>query len=144
MLIDTSQESPLVIESDSRTLLEKALNANAWFSRISGIALAVLSPWLAEFAGIDTWVVLIVGLGLIAYSLWLGSAASRRPIVRSEALTAIVGDDLWVMAAAAIIFFTDWITTDAKIVLGVLSAIVAAFGVVQLIGLAQQEKADLL
>ena len=133
----------MVIDSEGRTLLEKALNANAWFSRISGLVLAVLSPWLADFAGIDTWIVLVVGLGLIGYSLWLGAAASRRPILRSEALTAVVGDDLWVMGAAVIIFFTDWITTEAKVVLGVLTAIVALFGIVQVIGLAQQDKADL-
>jgi len=107
------------------------------------IALAVLSPWLADFAGIETWIVLVVGLGLIGYSMWLGMAASRRPILRTEALTAIVGDDLWVMGAAVIIFFTDWITTEAKVVLGALTLIVAVFGVVQVIGLAQQEKANL-
>ena len=107
------------------------------------IALAVLSPWLADFAGIETWIVLVVGLGLIGYSMWLGMAASRRPILRAEALTAIVGDDLWVMGAAVIIFFTDWITTEAKVVLGALTLIVAVFGVVQVIGLAQQEKANL-
>ncbi len=125
------------------TLLERALTANAWFSRISGVVLAVLSPWLADLAGVETWVLVVLGLGLIAYSLWLGAAAARRPINTTEAVIAIAADDVWVAAAAVIIFFLpDALTTGGRWALGAISLVVAGIGVAQAVGLAQMRQGE--
>lgn len=127
-------------ETTQRPLLERTLAANAWFSRVSGVVLAVASPWIADFAGLDTRIVLAVGLGLIGYSLWLDVAARQKPIKRIDAITAIVGDEAWVIGAIAVIFvLPDVLTTGGKWALTLVSLVVAAFSVAQVIGLQQFE-----
>ena len=129
-----------MLETSQATLLERALTANAWFSRFSGLALAVFSPWLADFAGVETWVLVLVGLCLIGYSLWLGAVAARRPTNRTEAMVAIAGDEAWVVAAIVIIFvFPDALTTGGKLVLGLTTIVVALFATAQVIGLRRPE-----
>ena len=117
------------------SLLRAVLRENAVFSAGSGAVLALGSPGLDSWLGVDAWILLALGVGLVAYaaSLWVG--AGRGETLRLTGQTAIAGDIGWVIGAAVLIAATSWLTRNGEIALAVVSIPVALFATGQIIGL---------
>lgn len=62
----------------SSKLLTRVLLANAGFSAVTGVILAVGAIPLSRWLGIPTWLIVAVGVGLLAFSLGV-AVVGRRP-----------------------------------------------------------------
>ena len=90
--------------SSSEYLLRMSLRANAAFSAISGVILATGAFAIAPGIGVEpSWIVLIVGLGLLPFAVDLFINSRREKIDVSRVKQAIVGDALWVVASIAVL-----------------------------------------
>ena len=89
---------------DSSTLLRRALVANALFSGVSGVILALGARPVAAFLGLDNALYLIVtGVLLLLYAADLLYVATRPTVNRTAAWLAVALDLLWVAGSAAIL-----------------------------------------
>ncbi len=105
--------------------------ANAWFSALSGLALAAAGPFLAGFVGVEGVVLGVVGAGLVVYGLGLAVAARSDSHRILGGKLAVVADAGWVTGAAGLIVGTDLLTVEGEVALGVVSVVVAGFAVAQ-------------
>ncbi len=120
----------------SDRLLRTALLANAEFSLISGLVLAVFSGRIADWIGAPRLVVLLIGIGLVPWGAYLFIASRREVIRRSDAWSAIVGDDAWVTGTLVLVLgFPTALTSAGNAVAVAVAIVVAGFAVVQFIGL---------
>lgn len=123
------------IETSDR-LLRAALLANAEFSLISGLVLALFSGRIGDWIGAPRIVLLVIGLGLIPWGAYLFIAARRDRMRRADAWLAIVGDDAWVSGTLVLVlgFPTALTTTGNAVAIGV-AIVVAGFAIAQFVGL---------
>ncbi len=116
------------------TLLQNALRGNAAFSAVSAFVLLLGGSALAEWIGVPTPVVYVLGVGLLpwaGFAWWTAQTLDERAVA-----LVIAGDALWVIAAIVVIALRPGDMTDEGVVgLAVISVAVAAFGVAQTIGL---------
>lgn len=121
-------------------LLMKSLRANAIFSSATGAALVVGSVPLGSWLGIETWISIGLGLGLIGFAVAL-MVLARDPkpaLVR----VVVVADVAWVIGAIIVIAaFPQAMSTAGLWALGLVSVIVAGLAVGQLVGLSWAEDA---
>lgn len=121
-------------------LLVKSLRANAIFSSVTGAALIVGLVPLSSWLGIETWISIGLGLGLIGFAVAL-MVLARDPkpaLVR----VVVVADVAWVIGAIIVIAaFPQAMSTAGLWALGLVSVIVAGLAVGQLVGLRRAEDA---
>ena len=127
--------APSVGLTGDTKLLRTVLRENATFCMASGAVLAAGSAALDNWVGVRWWILLLLGLGLIAYapSLWIG--AGRPKLLRQTGLVAIAGDVGWIVGAVVIVAATDWLTRNGEIALIAVTALVASFAIGQAVGL---------
>lgn len=119
-------------------LLTNALAANATMSGVSGIALAAGFAPLSDWLGIPAWVSLVVGVGLLGFAIEVGRVA-RNPR-RSDVLQVVAADLAWVVGAVVVMLvFPDLMSTEGLWALGVVTAAVALFAVLQTVGVGRKE-----
>lgn len=119
-------------------LLTNTLAANATMSGATGIALTAGFSPLSGWLGIPAWVSLVVGVGLLGFAFQVGRVA-RKPR-RSDVLQVVVADLAWVVGAAVVILvFPDSMSTEGLWALGVVTAAVALFAVLQTVGVSRKE-----
>ena len=115
-------------------LLTTTLTANAVFSGLSGLALTLGAVPMSEWLGIPTWIGIVVGLGLVLFSVQVAMTA-RNPephVVRM----VIASDAAWVVfAAVLIVAFPDSMSKAGSAALGIVTVVVATFAVLQWLGL---------
>ncbi len=133
---------PEGVSAPQRTLLGKVLVENAIVSGMTGLVLVVGAAGLDNWLGINPWVLAAVGAGLLLYAVDLVMWARSPKWLRRGGLLAVAGDTAWVIAATALIVFTDALTTAGEVALAVVTAAVLAFVVAQTVGLAKLGKAD--
>jgi hypothetical protein len=116
------------------TLLTRTLTANAVFSALSGVVLAVFSVPLADWLGIPTWIAIAVGVGLVGFAASVYSIARNpKPALVKQVIASDIG---WVVGAAVLIIgFPDAMSTEGLWTLGLVSLVVADFAVLQWLGL---------
>ena len=118
----------------SAALLHNALRGNAMFSAVSAFVLLLGGAELAEWIGVPTAIVYLLGVGLLpwaAFAWW-----TSRTLARWAVIAVIAGDITWVVGAIVVVFgLSDEMTSQGVWGLIVVSVAVAAFGVVQAIGL---------
>jgi len=123
----------------TNSLLISALRANASFSATTGAILVVVSVSASSWLGIETWVSIGLGLGLIGFATLL-VMLERDPhpaLVRA----VILADAAWVVGAVMVIaVFPDLMSTDGLWALGIVSVIVADIAVAQYLALRRVEQ----
>lgn len=120
-------------------LLIKSLRANAVFSATMGSALLLASVPLSSWLGIETWISIGLGLGLIGFSgILVALAREPRP---SLVRIVVLADVAWVVGAVIVIAaFPDLMSTAGFWALGVVSVIVVDLAVAQFVGLRRVER----
>jgi hypothetical protein len=121
---------------DPSRLLRLTLRANASFSTVSGLVLAVAAPFLGPWLGIPPLALAVVGLGLLPFAWLLFRNAARTPINEFEARFAVGADVAWVVGSAALIAFDPLgLTLAGRVAVVVIALCVADFALLQAVGL---------
>ena len=120
-------------------LLRRTLAANAIFSAASGLAMIVLSGPLDRFMGLGlSWLLIVVGVGLLGFAVLMGLNLRRPQLNRAEAWLTVASDVSWVAASAIILIgFPDLLSTGGKWLVGLVAVAVADFALFQYLGLRQ-------
>lgn len=118
-------------------LLRRALRGNALFSTVSGLALAAGAFAIGPRIGVEpSWIVLLVGLGLLPFAFDLFTNAARQRVDLARAKTAIAGDVAWVVGSIAVILIDPTgLTTAGVVTIAIVAAVVADFAMLQWLGL---------
>lgn len=120
------------------TFLRHALQANALFSLICGLAFVVASGVIARFLGanIPSIVVLIVGLGLLPFGYMVYRVAAQSPLQPHQARMVTIMDVSWVIGSILLLVL-GWglFTVGGRWLIGLQAEAVATFAVLQTIGL---------
>ena len=96
--------------TNNSNLLRKALQGNALFSGLSGLASFFAAQWLAQFTGIhEPLVFVVLGVILIVFAVDLAWLASRESPDRRLVWVVILLDVAWVAGSAAILNQTSTI-----------------------------------
>ncbi len=125
------------------SLLRRALRANAAFSTVSGITLAAGSYAIGPRIGVEpSWIVLLVGLGLLpfAFDLYVNAARARMDLAKVK--MAIAGDIAWIAGSVAVIVIDPTgLTTAGLITIAVVAAVVGEFAFLQWVGFRRAREA---
>lgn len=116
-------------------LLRAAMVENGLFSGLSGLAVAVGSPALDVWLGVNQWLLLGVGIGLLSYAALLLVASRRAGLLRPVGQLSVAGDLLWVAGAAGLISLGDVLTGRGNLTLALVTAVVLALAAMQWLGL---------
>lgn len=120
------------------SLLTRTLTVNASLSAITGVVLVVAAAPLPDWLGIPTWVAVLLGIGLILFAIQVLRVA-RGPR-RTQVIQVIGADVAWVVGAATVILvFPGAMSPGGLWALGVVTAAVALFAVLQTVGLRRAE-----
>jgi hypothetical protein len=123
-------------------LLTATLAANAAFSGLSGVVLTFAAVPLADWLGIPIWVSVVIGLGLLAFSVQV-AATTRSPQVGAVRLV-IAGDLAWVVSAIGlIVWFPESMSDEGIFALGLVTVGVGVFATLQWLGLAIEMRGEL-
>ena len=114
-------------------LLRNTLRANGIYSTVAGGAVAALAGPLAERMKVASIILLVVGVGTLAFGVAILWATRHREVGHGFALAVIAADVVWVIGAAAVLLAPRLISD--KWMLLVVSVPVALFAVLQIIGL---------
>ncbi|MCP4420993.1 MAG: hypothetical protein GY805_30655 [Chloroflexi bacterium] len=125
------------------TFLRRALQANALFSLTTGTAFVVASGAVARFIGADipSYIVLIVGLGLLPFGYMIYRLTAQANIPAKEAGTITVMDVSWVVGSVLLLVL-GWslFSVAGRWLIGLQAEAVATFALLQTIGLRRLQK----
>lgn len=128
----------------SDRLLRRTLWGNAVFSVISGAVLvACAAPFAAwathepmSVAGLDLAVVFeLLGLGVVAFGVICGWAASRQTLPRGWSQAILAADIAWVVASALVLALPASWTVAGIAGIAVVALIVADLAILEYLGL---------
>lgn len=106
--------------------LQKLLRGNGTFSAGSGLILLAGSPWLDVTFGLQTWLLAVVGVGLIAYGIQIFQMANATSAIAGGKFATAM-DLGWVIGAALILLaFPTAMTAAGRVVLLIATLVVAA------------------
>lgn len=123
------------------TLLRRALLANACFSALSGLGLALAYEPLARWLGVGdpatlAWTALVL-LAFAGHLVW----ASRRRIHVFEALYFVASDALWVVGTAVLVLaYPSHLSSAGRWTAMAVAVVVGGLALAQLIGLSQARR----
>lgn len=129
---------------DPSTLLRRALVANALFSGLSGMILALGARAVASFLGLNNAIfITVAGALLLLYAAGLFYVATRPAVNRMAAWLAVILDLLWV-GGSAVILLSGWLplTTAGKWAVGIVAEMVFLFALFQYLGIRRLSDAD--
>lgn len=119
-------------------MLRKALYANAAFTAVCSLVAIVGASSIGDSFGVEPWVMVLVGAGLLGWAALVSFFARREETRRNEAWLVIAGDELWVIGVIVLLAaFPDALTNTGKLWLAILTLVVATLASVQLLGLKQ-------
>ncbi len=132
-LMTTTTESPEQANDEATRRLRLVLRANAGFSALSGTAALVAGGPIADFLGLDqTWLVRLVGAGLVLFAVGvLAASAKEPPRLATEALIVSLNDFGWVVGTVVVIAL-GLLSTGGAVAMGLIGVIVLDFGLAQL------------
>jgi len=115
--------------------LRGSLRANAAFSALSGVVLAIANGEIATLLGeVPSLLVLLVGVQLLFFAGLLVWLASRSEIPASLATGVVVADLLWIFATILVVYI-DVLTRSGEALATVLAGIVLVMAILQSIGI---------
>lgn len=119
-----------------KTMLSRTMTENALFSGASGLILIIGAMLgLADWVGVNAWLLAALGVGLVVYAADLLFFARSPRWLISGGRMAVAADIAWVIVAAALIAFTAVLTQQGELALAGVSLVVAGFAAAQWIGL---------
>lgn len=117
--------------AESDRLLRRVLLGNATFSLVGGAAALVLGGPLSDLFDINTWLMRVIGAGLVMFAADVLWVATRGSLSRARFARWIsAADATWVLATVAVIVF-GLTSTRGAIVAAVVGLVVADFSIVQ-------------
>lgn len=117
--------------------VRRALGANATFSLLSGISLALFGGSLAPVLGVElSWVLRIIGGGLLLFALGVAFVARRAPLLRSGVAAITLMDLGWVLGTLGLaLLWPAALNTTGWIAAVLVAFAVALFGATQHLGI---------
>jgi len=114
------------------TSLRRALRLNAGFSSLSAVTLLVAHTQLGSAMGVDPRLLVLVGVGLLAFAGMLLYTAARSdvPKLRAEALFHSLADFAWV-AGSVVVIAGGWLSTIGAGLVAAVALPVLALGIAQ-------------
>jgi hypothetical protein len=125
-------------QPDHGRLLRTALLGNAIYSGLSGATMVAASPFIGPLVGLDGWVLLVLGVGLVGYAAVLAIARGQARFLPIVGRLAVGADLVWVAGAAALILIGDVLTGQGNLALALLTGGVGVLASVQVLGVRQQ------
>jgi hypothetical protein len=125
------------MSTNNSSLLRNALYGNSIFCSTSGLAFALFSKPISAFLGLSaSWIILVLGVGLLLYGLEVFWFARKDNISEGFAKFVIGADIAWVLGSALLVF-TNLVafTSPGKWAIAIIADIVLAFAIVQYVGL---------
>ena len=125
------------MSTNNSSLLRNALYGNSIFCTTSGLAFTLFSGPIAAFLGLSvSWIILVLGIGLMLYGIEVFIFARKESISEGFAKLVIGADLAWVLGSAVLIF-TNLVafTPPGKWGIAIIADIVLAFAIVQYMGL---------
>lgn len=116
----------------TRLPLTLVLKTNALTSGLTGILLAALANPLSGLLGLSSTFLLVAGLGLVPFALFVWFVANDPTPARVRMVSAM--DFAWVLGSIAVVIELPLTTLGTVAVLGV-AAVVETFGTLQLLRL---------
>lgn len=118
-------------------LLRQSLRANAGFSGICGVAFLLAHAMIGSLIGLTVTVVLLVlGIGLMAFAAGLIYLASRPEIGKWWVLIVVASDVVWVAGSAVLVMaFPAVLNGAGRIAVIIIAMIVLMFAYLQAYGL---------
>ncbi len=128
---------PRAAAPKSSAFLRRTLAANATFSALSGAAMIALAGPLDRFMGLgQSWLLIVIGVGLLGFAALIGLNARRPQMNRAEASLTVASDAAWVLGSVIVVFgFPDLLSTGGKLLVAVGAVAVADFALFQYLGL---------
>ena len=122
-------------------LLRLTLQANAWFSGLSGLLFVFAAMPISSFLGVGPpWTLAALGVGLVFYALWLVACVLGGPIESRCVRIAIALDAAWVIGSGVILATNVLpLTLPGKWAVGIVADLVATFAALQFYGLHMQQ-----
>lgn len=125
--------------TSSDRLLRNALRGNGVFSSFSGAVFILFAAPITTFLSVapDAFIlVALIGIGLLGFAASLFWNASRPTIDPQLALSAIIGDVLWVAGSLVILLIDPFnFSTPGRWATLIIADAVAIFAVLQTVGL---------
>lgn len=125
------------------TFLRRALQSNALFSLLTGLAFTVASGPIARFLGtnIPIAIVLVVGLSLLPFGYGVYRVAAQPEIVPRHASIITVMDITWVIGSYLLLVLAwDLFSVAGRWLVALQAEAVFTFAVLQFIGLRRLQK----
>ena len=124
--------------------LRLILTANAIFSLLSGLGMAIFASDVSEWLGLtDLLIIQTVGIGVAIFSIHIAISARRTALKPLELKYFALMDMLWVIGSGVLLFVLPLPQAGFWLVIGA-ALIVADFGILEILGigsLAIQESA---
>ena len=92
------------------------------------------APWLDDVLGVPSWVLALVGVGLVGFAAAILAAMTRPATLRRDATAVITADLAWVLATP-VVLASDLLSTTGERALVVTTVLVGVLAVEQLVGL---------
>ena len=129
--------TPRTAAANPSALLRRTLAANAIFSALSGAAMIAFSGPLDRFIGLGlSWLLIVIGVGLLGFAALIGLNLRRPQLNRAEAWLTVASDAAWVVGSAIIVFgFPDLLGAGGRWLVGLVAVAVADFAFFQCLGL---------
>ncbi len=123
-------------------LLRLALTCNALFSLTSGLVITFADRLAVHLLGLpDGNSLLSLGIGLIAFSIFLFVSARRQVLSVSQARIIVLMDIVWVVGSYALLFVAPF-SVGGKWLVGIVAEFVLAFAVTQWLGIRKIRKGE--
>lgn len=121
--------------SDCQRLLRVSLTANAVFSALSGLVFALGSFAVASAIGLTpSWILLVVGIGLLGFAARIGWLASRPTISLPGSMTIVWCDLAWVVGTIPVVV-TEVLNGTGTIAALAIADTVVVFALLQYLGI---------
>ena len=120
--------------SEHQRFLRRSLLANAVFSVLSGLVFALGYSAVSSIIGLaPSWILLVVGVGLLGFAGSIAWLASRAVISVPAAMTVVWCDLGWVVGTVPLVLL-GVLNATGNIVAGAVAGVVLAFGLLQYVG----------
>ena len=131
-----SPATPRPAAAKSSALLRRTLAANATFSALSGAAMIALAGPLDRFMGLGlSWLLIVIGAGLLGFAALIALNARRPQINRAEAWLTVASDAAVLGSVIVVFGFSDLLSTGGKLLVAFVAVAVADFALFQYLGL---------
>lgn len=127
-------------DQGSGRLLKTAMMDNAFVSGISGLVLVVGATGLDTWLGVNQWVLVGVGVGLLGFAADLVWWSRSDRLLKVGGRIAVAADAAWVIGAVLLIAFTGVLTRSGDMALAAVSVVVAGFALAQWLGVRRLDR----